>query len=106
MLAQNAELLDWQDDRFELLVSDAHRAVATRDFQDKLREALSQHFDRPVQLIVTLGEASGDTPAAQLLREKEQRQGEAEAEIQNDPFVQTLVRDFDATVLPDSIKPL
>ncbi|WP_375591816.1 DNA polymerase III subunit gamma/tau [Chitiniphilus eburneus] len=106
MLAQHAELVDHQPDRFVLRVAEAHKAVATRDYQDKLRGALSEHFGRPIQVDVALGEATGDTPAAIALREKQARQQAAEATIQNDPFVQALVRDLGATVLPDSIRPL
>ncbi|TJZ65174.1 DNA polymerase III subunit gamma/tau [Chitiniphilus eburneus] len=106
MLAQHAELVDHQPDRFALRVAEAHKAVATRDYQDKLRGALSEHFGRPIQVDVALGEATGDTPAAIALREKQARQQAAEATIQNDPFVQALVRDLGATVLPDSIRPL
>ncbi|GAA5787437.1 DNA polymerase III subunit gamma/tau [Chitiniphilus shinanonensis] len=106
MLAQHAELVEFQSDRFIFRVAEAHKAVATRDYQEKLRGALSDHFGRPIQVEVALGEATGDTPAAIALREKHARQQAAEATIQNDPFVQALVRDLGATVVPDSIRPL
>ncbi|UXY14653.1 DNA polymerase III subunit gamma/tau [Chitiniphilus purpureus] len=106
MLAQHAELVEFSETHFALRVSDEHRAVAGREYQDKLRGALGEYFGREIRLHVELGEAVGDTPAALALREKHARQLAAESVIQNDTFVQTLIRDFGATVLPDSIRPL
>jgi DNA polymerase-3 subunit gamma/tau len=106
MLAQNAELIGYTDSSIELLVGEEHTAVASRAYQEKLREALSNHFSKDILLTITLGSASGDTPAAIALREKMARLANATQSIQNDPFVQSVVRDFGATVIPDSIKPL
>ncbi|KAF0815185.1 DNA polymerase III subunit tau [Andreprevotia sp. IGB-42] len=106
MLAQHAELVSYETDAFELKVADEHKNVATRDYQDALREALNAHFGRTMQLKISLDTSTADTPAAQLQRERQQKQVEAEAHIQGDPFVQTLVRDFGASILPDSIKPV
>ncbi|QLG88241.1 DNA polymerase III subunit gamma/tau [Chitinibacter bivalviorum] len=106
MLAQNAELLSYSDIRFDLQVAEAHRAVATRDYQDKLRLALSEHFGRDIEVNVNIGTIQGETPAVMLVRENAARQEVAVAAIQNDPFIQTLVRDFGGTIDAASIKPL
>ncbi|WP_047395409.1 DNA polymerase III subunit gamma/tau [Chitinibacter sp. ZOR0017] len=106
MLAQNAELQHYADDHFMLQVSEEHRAVSGRDYQEKLRLALSEHYGRDIKLTVQIGTLSGETPAAMLVRENAQRQENAVAAIQNDPFIQTLVRDFGGMIDADSIKPL
>ncbi|HSC79565.1 MAG TPA: DNA polymerase III subunit gamma/tau [Chitinolyticbacter sp.] len=106
MLAQHAELVDYRPGHFELRVSAEHKAVATRDFQEKLRAVLAEHYGRDISVNVTLGEAIGDTPAAIATRERQARQSAAEDAIQNDPFIQSMVRDFGATVVPDTIRPL
>ncbi|SFN75860.1 DNA polymerase-3 subunit gamma/tau [Formivibrio citricus] len=106
MLAQHAEVSAYDADSISLRVAAEHRAVATRDYQEKLKDALAAHFGKPVALKVEISEAVADTPAAQNQRERAARQLEAEDSIQNDPTVQALVRDFGATVVPDSIKPL
>lgn len=106
MLAQHAELSGYTADQINLRVASEHRAVATRDYQEKLRDALSNHFGKDIALQVEISEDVADTPAAQIQRERAERQQGAETAIQNDPVVQSLVRDFGATVVPDSIKPL
>jgi len=47
-----------------------------------------------------------DTPAKRITTQQNERQLAAEEEIMNDPLVQQLIRDFDATIVPGSIKPL
>lgn len=106
MLAQNAELLGYSDIHFDLQVAEEHRAVATRDYQDKLRSALSEHFGRDITVNVNIGAIAGETPAIMLVRENAARQEVAVAAIQNDPFIQTLVRDMGGTVDAASIKSL
>jgi DNA polymerase-3 subunit gamma/tau len=41
-----------------------------------------------------------------LTQENAERQARAEAIILQDPFVQSLMRDFDAKIVPGSIKPV
>jgi DNA polymerase-3 subunit gamma/tau len=106
MLAQNAELLGYSDIHFDLQVAEEHRAVATRDYQDKLRSALSEHFGRDITVNVNIGAIAGETPAIMLVRENAARQEVAVAAIQNDPFIQTLVRDMGGSIDAASIKPL
>ncbi|WP_410498510.1 DNA polymerase III subunit gamma/tau [Chitinibacter sp. S2-10] len=106
MLAQNAELVGYSDIHFDLQVAEEHRAVATRDYQDKLRSALSEYFGRDTTVNVNIGTIAGETPAIMLVRENAARQEVAVAAIQNDPFIQTLVRDMGGTIDAASIKPL
>ncbi|MFZ5484807.1 MAG: DNA polymerase III subunit gamma/tau [Pseudomonadota bacterium] len=71
---------------------------------DKLKTALRDVLGPGVQIEFELGATSGAAPAEIVAQQKATRQAEAEAAILDDPFVQTLVRDFDATVT--HIKPL
>jgi DNA polymerase-3 subunit gamma/tau len=71
---------------------------------DKLKAALRDLLGPGVRVEIELGETSGAAPAEIVARKKAERQAEAEAAVMDDPFVQTLVRDFDATVT--NIKPI
>lgn len=46
------------------------------------------------------------TAAALDAAERARRQQEAEQEIKQDPFVQSLIRDFGASIVQGSIKPI
>jgi DNA polymerase-3 subunit gamma/tau len=71
---------------------------------DKLKTALRDLLGPAVRIEFELGATSGAAPAEIVAQQKAVRQAEAEAAIMDDPFVQTLVRDFDATVT--HIKPI
>lgn len=72
---------------------------------DKLTAALSAHFGQPLRVTTEIG-AVVHTASAQALAAQAERQRQAEATIENDPFVQTLMREFGAAVVPGSIKPI
>jgi DNA polymerase-3 subunit gamma/tau len=46
-----------------------------------------------------------DSPAKRAAALAAQRQREAESIILNDPFVQKMMRQFDAKIVPGSLKP-
>ena len=71
---------------------------------DKLAAALSDHFKRKVSVDTELGPVR-DTASAQAQVHREARQRDAEITIENDSFVQSIVRDLGAIVVPGSITP-
>lgn len=72
---------------------------------DKLAAALTGHFGRPVRLDTEIG-AVRRTAHAVDVAEQAERQQMAERTLQDDPFVQTLMREFGATFVPGSIRPV
>ncbi len=106
MLAQHSELKHFEGRRFELTVPDAHKHLADKSYQDKLKAALDAHFGVPVMLKISVGEVSGNTRAAVEQKEQQSRQDNAIAAIEQDPFVRELVENFDARLIESSIKPI
>jgi DNA polymerase-3 subunit gamma/tau len=72
--------------------------------RERLRAAL-QAFGHDVALGVEVGPVS-DSPARRNAHAAAQRQQAAEQIILNDPFVQDMVRNFGAKIVPGSIKPV
>src|SRR5262245_25099365 len=106
MLAQHCELLERDKSRIELKIAQAHQHLLEKPYQDRLKTALQQHFGAPIRVSIVLAESVGSSPAAITDREKQDRQAEAIAAIEQDPFVRELVENFDARVIESSIKPL
>ncbi|PKO25580.1 MAG: DNA polymerase III, subunit gamma and tau [Betaproteobacteria bacterium HGW-Betaproteobacteria-8] len=104
-LAQNCELLRHDEHNFYLSVPEAHKHLLDQSYQEKLRTALVQHFGTNIKLHFEIG-GTGNTPAAQISQEKAEIQSAAESAIREDDFVQALVRDFGAQIIPSSIKPI
>jgi DNA polymerase III subunit gamma/tau len=71
----------------------------------KLSAALADRLGKPVELRVEIGPARR-TAAALEAAARAERQRAAEREIGADPFVQTLIREFGAAIVPGSVKPL
>jgi DNA polymerase-3 subunit gamma/tau len=72
--------------------------------RERLQQAL-QAAGHPVTLGVEVG-AITDSPARRQAAAQAARQQAAEEIIHNDPFVQKMMRDFGAKIVPGSIKPV
>jgi DNA polymerase-3 subunit gamma/tau len=104
-LAQNCELVNFDGDEMTLRISEAHKHLASANYLDKLNTALNNHFGRRLKLNITAGQEA-NTPARQLAVEKAELQDQATQAIMSDRFVQGLMQEMGATIVPNSIKPL
>ncbi|MEO8419017.1 MAG: DNA polymerase III subunit gamma/tau [Methylophilaceae bacterium] len=104
-LAQNCELLRFDEHAIYLSVPQAQKHLLDQSYQEKLRAAIKQYFGKKIQLHFDIG-GSGNTPAQQISQERAALQSQAESAIQQDDFVQALVKDFGAQIIPSSIKPI
>ncbi|MBS1191038.1 MAG: polymerase subunit gamma and tau [Rhodocyclaceae bacterium] len=105
-LAHHCQLRSFSGDALLLRLAPAHRHLQMKPAQDKVQQALSDHFGRPVSLKIELAEVEGDTPAATVQRGRRERQESAIAAIEQDPFVRDVIETFDASLLESSIKPI
>ena len=101
-LAMQSQLV--QQDATAWVLQVERESLNSPSNRERLQLAL-QALGHPVSISVQLGPVQ-DTPAKRITTQQNERQQAAEAEIMNDPLVQQLIRDFDATIVPGSIKPL
>ncbi len=104
-LAQNCELVSFDENHIYLSVPQAQKHLLEQGYQEKLRVVITQYFDKKIQLHFE-GGGTGNTPAEQIGQEKSTLQSKAVAAIEQDGFVQALVKDFGAQIIPSSIKPI
>ena len=104
-LAEHCELTQFDENSMTLLVPESKKNLLTKQYQEKLASQISQHFGKKIKLDFNIG-GSGNTPAQQIQQEKAQAQSSAELAIRQDTFVQALMHEFDATIIPNSIKPV
>ena len=105
VLAQHCELVTRDAGRIELRIARAHQHLLNGPHQERLRAALEQHFGAKLRLSIQVVDGVGATPAVIADRDKQQRQAQAVAGIEQDPFVRELVETFDARVVDSTIKP-
>jgi DNA polymerase-3 subunit gamma/tau len=106
MLAQHCELVARDATRVELRIAQAHQRLLDSPFQERLKAALEQHLGGKLRLVIKVVDNAVGSPAAVADREKQQRQVQATAAIEQDPFVRELVENFDARVVESTIKPV
>jgi DNA polymerase-3 subunit gamma/tau len=108
MLAQHCELVSRDATRIELTIAKGHERLLDKPYQDKLKAALQQRFGAALRVTIRIGagDGGGNSPAELADREKQQRQAQAVAEIEQAPFVRELVENFDARIIEATIKPI
>ncbi len=104
-LAQHCELISYDKNSISLSVPDSQKHLLVPNYQEKLASTISQYFDKKIKLQFSVG-GTGNTPAKQICEEKAHAQANAESAIEDDSFVQALINDFGAQIIPNSIKPI
>lgn len=104
-LSQHCELIAYDENSISLSVPEAQKHLLLPNYQEKLSSAISQYFDKKIKLNFSVG-GTGNTPAKQISQEKAHAQANAESAIEDDSFVQALISDFGASIIPNSIKPI
>jgi len=105
-LALNSELLSYDENTLRLAIQEKDKAMLSPMYQDKLALALQQHFGRKIFLEFSINGSEANTPAKQVAQEKAYAQANAENAIEDDSFVQALINEFGASIIPNSIKPI
>jgi DNA polymerase III subunit gamma/tau len=103
-LAQHCEMLAYDENSITLRVAEKQKHLVSNTYQEKLSSAINLHFNKKIRLNITI-DNEANTPAKQQAEEKAVIQSSAEEAIMNDDFVQALIQDFDAKIIPNSIKP-
>ncbi len=106
MLADQCELKSFDGGAMCLGLADAHKHLLDRIYQEKLEAALRQKFGAQLKVKFEVGAVSGHSPVEVRARAKAEKQAEAVAAIETDPFIRDLVEQFDARIDPASIKSL
>jgi len=102
-LAFNSELMALEGNTLKLNVPVPQYAEASQ--VAKLKAALADRLGLNIEVLVEVGVARR-TAAAHDAATRAQRQRDAEREIGADPFVQSLIREFGASIVPGSIRPI
>ncbi len=105
-LAQQTELISWEQGNagVQIRLRSPIDMLCTAANVERLTAMLTAHFGIKTNITTKVGQV--EQTANQVALDKQaERQREAEQVIQNDPFIQALMREFDATIVPGSIKP-
>ncbi len=105
-LASHCEYLSHKGDLVRLRLDSQRSTLYNDTHRMRIAEALTDYFGQPVRVDITIGHIKTETPARWRSRKIAERLAQAKASIYSDPCVKTLIQDFAATVLEDSIAPV
>jgi DNA polymerase III subunit gamma/tau len=101
-LALQSQLIARDSDAWMIRVE--RESLNNTTSRERLQAALAQH-GFSVRLMVEIGRVQ-DSPAKRNAAAVAARQAQAETSILQDPYVQTLMREYSAKIVPGSIKPI
>jgi DNA polymerase-3 subunit gamma/tau len=105
-LAQNCSLRGVEGESMVLALMPSHMHLAVEPLTSQMEEKVSQALGRRVRFRFVADHGNLGTPAERRAQALSEAQANAEASMEADPLVQTLKREFDARVIPQSIKPV
>ena len=105
-LAQNSSLRELDGEGMVLALQPSHMHLAVEPLTSQMEEKVSQALGRRIRIRFIADHGNLGTPAERRAQAQVDAQANAVASMETDPFVQTLKREFDARVIPQSIKPV
>ncbi len=105
-VAANLVLLGHHDGRLAFQLDANCASLYDPTHQRRLAETLSAYFGQPVQVDITIGGVTGETPQAHRLRLTAERQAAAVAALRGDPVVNHMLVRFGGKLLEDTIIPI
>jgi DNA polymerase-3 subunit gamma/tau len=104
-LVAHCVMQELTDKQIHLALATTSAPLLNKEREASLSEALKSYFGRPLKLLIEIKDTEGETPAAREVRLQAERQAAAEAAIDTDPNVQSILDAFDGQVRPNSVQP-
>ena len=102
-LAQQSELVSFKNNEIILSIADEHKHLLNEAYQKKLELSLSEHFSQRIKLVI-LQKGANNSPLKQKQEERSTLMKDTENAILQDQFVKSLLTEFNAEIIPSSIK--
>jgi DNA polymerase-3 subunit gamma/tau len=105
-IASHCLYLGRNGQQLNFLIDSDHNSLYDDPHQQQFSEALSNYFQQPVTVEITLGVAENETPRAATTREKAERLVEAVDSLNQDPAVVRFKQLFDGVLDERSVRPI
>ena len=106
-LAINCTFKQREDNTVNLEIESGHSNLINPKAKQRLQQALGEYFNIDANLnIKVVQQIETESPAKTVQRETSERQQQAEKSIDEDGFAQSLKEQFNAEIIPGSVKPV
>jgi DNA polymerase-3 subunit gamma/tau len=102
-LAAHCSIGEMQDNHIQLLINPKHAVMLHDKHEQRLSEACSELFQKPIQVSISVSETVLETPSDIANRQNQEKQKKAEETIKKNPNIQAIINNFSATIIPGSI---
>ncbi|RTZ65862.1 MAG: DNA polymerase III subunit gamma/tau [Aquificaceae bacterium] len=93
------------DNKIVLSMDSSGENLLAKSAEQEIETALQTYYNKSIHLQIKIQRLTKETPAERIERQHQERQKMAEELMQNDSFVQDLQNRFNATLVPNSVKP-
>ncbi|OUS09266.1 hypothetical protein A9Q90_03715 [Gammaproteobacteria bacterium 54_18_T64] len=105
-VAANCVLEENEGQRLLFRLEKGHDAVYDPVYQQRLGDALTEHFQQALKLEIVIGQVDVETPYLYRLRKRAERQALAVQTLRDDPVAKALEQRFGATLCEASVMPV
>ncbi len=102
--ALNCALVSADDQQVKLSLAASYKPMMSPKVIERLEQALSRHFSKPLRVAIQITEEEVQSPAKQLDQEEKNRHAQAFESIQQSPSLQKIKNLFNATLDPHSVE--
>ena len=104
VLAEHLSFEREETDHFYLSLAESHALMLQERHQQKIIEALSGHFKRPIKLSIQVGRSSiAQSPLEVQHQHQQAKESQALQAVAEDTTLQRVLQTFDAKVLPETL---
>jgi DNA polymerase-3 subunit gamma/tau len=105
VVASHCTISQQTAEQLKLCLDEAYSPLLNPKVEEQIKQALSNHFGHPIHISITCGVVEQDTPAVLDRKQQQQRQYQAVEALNADSNLQTLMTQFNAKLVTDSVKP-
>ncbi|KPJ67833.1 MAG: hypothetical protein AMJ43_02440 [Coxiella sp. DG_40] len=92
-----------RDNHIQLLINPKHAVMLHDKHEQRLSKACSELFQKPIRISINVSETILETPSDIITRQNQEKQMKAEETIKKNPNIQEIIKNFNATIIPESI---
>lgn len=105
-IAANLEFVELAGSKLRFVLDNANSSLYKESDQERLGELLSGYFSTPVQVEVTIGALTRETPTLIMQRRRRERLEAAVETLRQDPHVKSMMALFGGQLMENSVKPI
>ncbi len=105
-IAANCEVATVADEQIRFVLAKQYATLYNDSYAARLAKTLQDYFGRAIQITIDIDDVKSETPAARIIRQRQERQNKAETDFKNNQHVQQMLDVFSGVLVDDSIRPL